>query len=103
MTKFINEKEAREGEKGEKLLVSGSQVSLRSWIHSEPKKDKKFHTTPYETVGYVIEGKLRVQFKEGSDQLLMPGDSWVVPEGSEHRYEILEPSHVVEAINQPQQ
>ncbi len=53
-------------------------------------------------VGYVIEGCAKLEI-EGQVIWLEAGDSWVVPKGSTHRYEIMEPFTAVEATTPPAQ
>jgi quercetin dioxygenase-like cupin family protein len=73
---------------------------MRLWEEEPPGQEKAFHTRPYETVGYVIDGRAKLHI---SDQtvILNKGDSWVVPKGAEHKYEILESFTAVEATHPP--
>jgi quercetin dioxygenase-like cupin family protein len=82
------------GEQGEVYLASGKRVSMRMWRDEEPTQDKPSHKHEYEVVGYVIEGQT---------VRLEPGDSWVVPAGSEHTYRILETFTAIEATAPPAQ
>ncbi|HEX5830421.1 MAG TPA: cupin domain-containing protein, partial [Gemmatimonadaceae bacterium] len=54
------------------------------------------------TVGYVLDGRARLEV-EGQMVLLEPGNSWVVPKGAEHSYEILETFTAIEATHPPYQ
>ena len=86
----------------EKFLASGSQVSMRMWEGEEPNDDKQEHSSPYETVGYVIKGKAELH-SEGQVVKLEPGDSYIVPKGAKHKYKILETFTAVEATSPPAQ
>lgn len=88
------------GEKGQVYLASGKKVSMRLWQEEPGEKDEAPHARPYETVGYVIEGKAELHL-EGQRILLEAGDSWVVPEDARHTYEILEPFKAIEATAPP--
>ena len=87
---------------GQKYLASGVHLSLRLWEHEQPGDPKQPARREYETVGYVISGRAELHI-EGQMVLLEPGDSWVVPHGSEHTYNILEPFTAVEATAPPAQ
>ena len=56
----------------------------------------------YETVGFVVSGRAELVV-EGQTLTLEPGDSWLVPEGAEHSYRILETFTAVEATAPPAQ
>ena len=86
----------------EKILASGTQVSMRMWDNEQPNDDKEEHSSPYETVGYVIKGKAELH-SEGQTVKLEPGDSYVVPKGAKHKYKILEAFTAIEATSPPAQ
>ena len=91
-----------QGEMGQKYLVSGTQVSLRLWVE-EPGGEPKAQTQrDYETVGYAISGKAKLEL-EGQTLTLKAGDSWLVPAGARHQYTIVEPFTAVEATSPPAQ
>jgi mannose-6-phosphate isomerase-like protein (cupin superfamily) len=83
-------------------LVSGTQVSLRMWDAEEPREDKTPRAREYETVGYALEGRARLRIEE-HEVVIEPGDSWLVPAGALHTYEILEPFTALEATAPPAQ
>lgn len=98
--KKVDASAAPTGELGQEYLVSGTRVALRRWNDQQPGGDTTPHTREYETVGYVIEGRVRVHL--GADRIeLGPGGSWLVPAGTEHADEILEPLTAVEATAPP--
>jgi quercetin dioxygenase-like cupin family protein len=90
------------GEQGEVHLASGKRLSMRLWLDEEPTQDKPLRKHEYEVVGYVISGRADLEI-EGQTIKLEPGDSWVVPAGSNHTYRILETFTAVEATSPPAQ
>jgi mannose-6-phosphate isomerase-like protein (cupin superfamily) len=90
------------GKHGEKYLASGVSLAMRLWENLPVGEYKAPRRRDYETVGYVISGRARLTI---ADQMVMlePGNSWVVPRGAEHTYEILEPFTAVEATHPPAQ
>ena len=99
--KKVDAEHAPEGEMGQKYLVSGKKMSMRLWDESpDDYADEGPHSRPYETVGYVLEGRATLVIDE-SRVVLESGDSWTVPAGAEHHYEIEEPFQAVEATAPP--
>jgi quercetin dioxygenase-like cupin family protein len=90
------------GDQGEVYLASGKRLSMRMWRYEPPSQDKPTHRQEYEVVGYVISGRAELEI-EGQIVRLEPGDSWVVPAGSEHAYRNLETFTAVEATAPPAQ
>ena len=90
------------GDQGEVYLASGKRLSMRMWRDEPPSKDKPAHRQEYEVVGYVISGRAELEI-EGQVVRLEPGDSWVVPAGSQHTYRILETFTAIEATAPPAQ
>lgn len=90
------------GEMGQRYLASGKNISMRLWENEAPGDAKPAAHREYETVGYVLSGRAELHL-EGQMVLLEPGDSWVVPRGSEHTYKILEAFTAVEATYPPSQ
>jgi quercetin dioxygenase-like cupin family protein len=88
------------GKRGQKYLASGVKLSMRLWEQEQPGKPKSATQRPYETVGYVVSGRAELEI-EGQTVMLEPGDSWLVPKDSRHRYTILEPFTAVEATCPP--
>ncbi len=96
----VNAHYSPKGEVGQKYLASGIHVAMRLWEEELPGEPKPPTTRAYETVGYVIAGRAELHL-EGQMVLLEPGDSWVVPKGASHAYQILEPFTAVEATCPP--
>jgi quercetin dioxygenase-like cupin family protein len=88
------------GEMGQRYLVAGKRVSMRIWIDEPGGKLKGPSMRDYETVGYVISGRAKLDL-EGQTLDLKSGDSWLVPAGATHQYTILEPFTAVEATAPP--
>jgi len=90
------------GEQGQKYLASGKSLSMRMWEDEQPGDPKPASRRDYETVGYVLRGRAELHL-EGQTVVLEEGDSWVVPQGAEHTYRILEAFTAVEATHPPAQ
>ena len=90
------------GKLGQTYLASGVHVSMRLWENEQPGEPKPAVAREYETVGYVLSGRAELHL-EGQMVLLETGNSWVVPKGSSHTYNILEPFTAVEATSPPAQ
>ncbi|MEN6493983.1 MAG: cupin domain-containing protein [Thermoguttaceae bacterium] len=88
------------GRMGQRYLAAGIHLSMRLWEDEQPGEPKPLTTRDYETVGFVIKGRAELHL-EGQKVLLEPGDSWVVPKGASHTYQILEPFTAVEATSPP--
>ena len=56
------------------------------------------HHHPYEQTGYLISGKMNFRIDE-EWHLAEAGDSWSIPENTEHEVEILEDSVVIELFS----
>lgn len=96
----VNAQSSPKGEMGQKYLAIGKKMSMRLWENEQPGDPKPATQRPYETVGYVIQGRAELHL---DDQMVVlePGSSWVVPEGASHTYTILEPFTAVEATSPP--
>lgn len=96
----VNEEGAPRGEMGQRYLASGESVSMRLWENEQPGEPKPEAAREYETVGYVLSGRAELHL-EGEKISLSPGDSWTVPKGASHTYNILDPFTAVEATSPP--
>ncbi|SDD46365.1 cupin domain-containing protein [Ruegeria marina] len=89
------------GAMGQKYLVAGKRVSMRLWeAVPEGEASKPYSHRNYETVGYVIKGKARLEL-EGQEITLEPGDCWLVPAGAKHLYHVEKPFTAIEATSPP--
>jgi quercetin dioxygenase-like cupin family protein len=96
----VRDEQASRGEMGQKYLASGESVSMRLWENEQPGEPKPEARREYETVGYVLGGRAELHL-EGEVIPLETGDSWKVPKGALHTYEILETFTAVEATSPP--
>jgi len=99
--KKVSGKVSPRGQMDQTYLVSGKRVSLRLWQNEKPQK-KAPSKRDYETVGYVLSGEAEL-ILEGQTVTLEPGDSWLVPAGTEHAYRILTEFTAIEATAPPAQ
>ena len=88
------------GAMGQKYLAAGKHVGMRLWEDVKPGEEAPPRSRAYETVGYVLKGRAELHL-EGQVVRLEPGNSWVVPEGAEHAYKVLEPFTAIEATYPP--
>jgi quercetin dioxygenase-like cupin family protein len=88
------------GEMGQKYLVAGKRVSMRLWALKPGAELKTPTRRDYETVGYVISGRAKLDL-EGQTLSLKVGDSWLVPAGAMHQYTIIETFTAIEATSPP--
>jgi quercetin dioxygenase-like cupin family protein len=86
------------GRHGERLMARSRHVELRLWERdpagdavAEPDED-------HDHLVYVQSGALIVTIADHPPAEVHGGDSYVVPAGEAHRFEVLEPTVVVEAI-----
>lgn len=98
----IDSQHSPRGAMGQKYLASGKKMAMRLWENEPPSEPKAPAARAYETVGYVVSGRAELHIA-GQMVLLEPGNSWVVPEGAEHTYKILEPFTAVETTAPPAQ
>ncbi|SRR5579883_26817 len=89
------------GAMGQVYLASGKRVSMRLWRDEEPQSKNSVQRN-YETVGYAISGSAELSI-EGQRIRLEAGDSWLVPAGAEHSYQIMEKFTALEATSPPAQ
>lgn len=100
--KKVQSKTSPKGSQGEKYLASGKSISMRLWDKEEPGEKKPETKRPYETVGFVLEGKAELHI-EGQKIILEEGDSYLVPKDALHTYKIIETFTTVEATSPPAQ
>ena len=98
--KKVSSNSSPTGEMGQKYLVAGKALAMRMWQNEQPGEPKPKQAREYETVGYVISGKAELHLEEQVIKL-EPGDSWLVPQGANHTYKIMESFTAVEATSPP--
>ena len=85
---------------GQIYLATGQSIGLRLWEEGLREHDKVASARHYETAGYVISGHAELEM-DGQILRLEPGDSWIVPKDTEHRYRILDDFVAIEATAPP--
>ena len=95
----MNAGEAQAGSHGEALLMQNAQMALREW-NEGPTNKTDDHAQDYETLGYVIDGEAKLHSGETTLHLTK-GDSWRVPKGVMHHYEVEESFRAVEVTSPP--
>lgn len=98
--KKVSAASASKGELGQKYLVAGVSLAMRLWEAESPGIDPQPVRRDYETVGYVLEGRAKLDIN-GQVVVLEPGDCWLVPKDVVHRYRIDEPFTAIEATSPP--
>lgn len=98
--KKVDSSNSPTGEMGQKYLVMGKSMAMRMWQDEQPGESKPKQKREYETVGYVIKGKAELHLEEQTIKL-EAGDSWLVPQGANHTYKIIESFTAVEATSPP--
>jgi len=91
----VSQHDTTHGTDGEHHLVRGERSSMRLWHREEPNADKPESTHEYETLGYVIEGRVDL-IVNGETVSLQPGDSYHVPAGTPHTFRVTETLTAVE-------
>ena len=98
----VNRDEAPTGPMGQRFLAATDTLGMRLWDNRQPGAAEPPVARDYETVGYVVSG--RVEVTVGTSVLdLGPGDSWSVPRGAAHSYRVVETLTAVEATSPPAQ
>lgn len=93
----VSRSDTTHGENGEHHLIQGQASAMRLW-HNEQSADtadKQPSRNPYETLGYVISGRVELSVA-GQTLTLEAGDSYCVPRDTEHVYRVLETLTAVE-------
>jgi len=98
----VSARSAPIGEMGQRYLACGASMAMRLWVEEGPIGEKEPTARDYETLGFVIQGRAELEL-EGQILTLEPGDSWVVPKGARHTYNILEKFVAVEVTSPPAQ
>ena len=80
-----------------KTLVYGDKTMMTEF-RLDQGSDLPLHSHPHEQTGYLVKGHLKLLF--GDQQFdVLPGDSWCIPGGTQHRAEIIEDSVAVEVFS----
>jgi quercetin dioxygenase-like cupin family protein len=82
-----------------RVMARGREIELRLW-ERDPAGERALEPDPArERAAYVQAGALIVSVGDAPPIEVHAGDSYVVPAGLGHRFEVLEPAIVVEAIS----
>ncbi len=81
-------------------LLSYGKKSMITKMNYKPDDNVPFHNHPNEQAGYVISGKIRLQF-ESYDEILQHGDTYVIPENVDHSLEVIEAGEVIDVFTPP--
>ena len=82
-----------------RVMARGRHIELRLW-ERDPAGERAFGPDEArEHVAYIQSGALIVSVGNGPPLEVHAGDSYVVPAGRSHRFEVLEPATVVEAVS----
>lgn len=82
-----------------RVMARGSQIELRLWERDPAGERALAPDETCEHVAYIQAGALIVSIGDDPPLEVHAGDSYVVPAGLSHRFEVLEPAVVVEAIS----
>jgi len=80
-----------------KTLVHGARTLLTEFVLAKGGLLPP-HTHPHEQTGYLVRGRICLTVGQKTYDVL-PGDSWCIPGGVEHRAEILEDALAVEVFS----
>ena len=83
-------------------LLSSGQKSMITKMNYKIGDSVPLHKHPNEQAGYVISGKIRLQF-ENNNQILTNGDSYVIPENVNHSIEVIEAGEVIDVFTPPRE
>ena len=97
--KKIDSSASPTGPDGQKYLVSGKALAMRLWEEAAGTAGEP-HTRDYETVGYVVSGAVEIHLS-GDVVTCRAGDSYLVPDGAERQYVVVEDLVAVEATSPP--
>jgi quercetin dioxygenase-like cupin family protein len=82
-----------------RVMARGRHIELRVWERDPAGERALAPDAAREHVAYVQAGALIVSIGDDPPLEVHAGDSYVVPIGHGHRFEVLEPTTVVEAVS----
>lgn len=99
----VSQNESQHGPDGQHHLIRGESSAMRLWHNEQPSDtaDKTPHANDYETLGYVISGRVELMV-DGETVSLQAGDSYCVPRGAPHTYRVTETLTAIETITPAQ-
>lgn len=96
---IVSRAEATTGDMGQLYLAGGKDVALRRWELGPCDLTPPIRRD-YEIVGCLISGVMELDV-DGQPAKIEPGDSWMIPKGSPHRYRVLQDVVAIEATSPP--
>lgn len=81
-------------------VLAVGEKSMVTKMNFEAGDNVPFHSHPNEQCGYVISGKYLLKLKESS-HILTPGDTYAIPENTEHALEIIEKGNIIDFFTPP--
>jgi len=81
-------------------VLAVGQKSMVTRMNYSVGDNVPLHSHPNEQSGYVISGKYRIKF-QNINEILYPGDSYVIPENVEHSWEVIEGGEVIDTFVPP--
>jgi len=83
-------------------VLAIGQKSMVTRMNFETGDSIPFHSHPNEQSGYVISGKYLLKLKD-NNHILMQGDSYAIPENTEHALEVIEKGNIIDFFTPPRQ
>jgi len=81
------------------VLAVGKSSMVTKMIYENGDK-VPVHSHPNEQSGYVISGEHIIRFK-GFNEVLKPGDSYSIPENTDHSWEVIQRGEVIDVFTPP--
>jgi quercetin dioxygenase-like cupin family protein len=78
------------------------QKSMVTKMNFKAGDNVSFHSHPNEQSGYVISGKYLLKLKE-SNHTLTSGDTYSIPENTEHSLEVIEKGNIIDFFTPPRE
>lgn len=96
---IIKSKNARKREfKGVSFdVLAVGEISMVTKMNFKVGDNVPTHSHPNEQSGYVISGKYRIKFL-GTDEILVSGDSYSIPQNVPHSWEVIEAGDVIDVF-----
>ena len=81
-------------------LLAVGQKSMVTKMNFKTGEIVPFHSHPNEQCGYVVSGKYLLKLKE-HDHMLTEGDTYAIPENTEHALEVIEKGNIIDFFTPP--
>lgn len=83
-------------------VLAIGQKSMVTKMKYKDGNNVPLHSHPNEQSGYVISGKYKIKV-QSMNEILTPGDSYSIPENTEHSWEVIESGEVIDVFTPPRQ